>query len=89
LRTEITADFFKILIAYFMYLPAFLSFKFGWAAHITFFYVMTDSEHILNFDFTGTLRTGTKLLPHGVRCAWLHAMKCIPGMCQILHLYCK
>jgi len=31
------------------------SFKFGWVANNTFFCDMTDSEHILNFDFTGTL----------------------------------
>jgi len=44
------------LIAYFMYLPAFLSFKFGWVANNTFFCGVTNSEPIINFDFTGTLR---------------------------------
>jgi len=40
----------------FMYLLAFLSFKFGWVANNTFFCGVTNSERILNFDFTGTLK---------------------------------
>jgi len=52
LRAENTA---KILMAYFMYLPAFLSFKFGWVANKTLFCGVTNPEHIRHFDFTGTL----------------------------------
>ncbi len=57
LRAENTAYFFKILIAYFIYLAVFLAFKFGWVVNNTFFCGVTNSEHTFNIDFTRTLRT--------------------------------
>jgi len=63
------------LIAYFMYLPAFLSFKFGWVANNTFFCGVTNSEQILNFDFTGTLTS-----PHKTNITTLHTTSYISIM---------